>query len=227
MIIAESLLKRRHPFPTLANVFLICGLVLVASGCSSPVGIKPVDIQTAYSLNTESALSVEQPSEASKKVLRRLGLMDRFETEPAAVLAELHAGLKSTGHENRLFALAELSLLHAERTGDRAYFLASAVYAWALLFPGDGSDMQLQPSDPRFRLTYDLYNQGIADGLAAPDDDNEDEDDVQLKPGDYKLPFGTLHLTLDESGMSWGGYRLDRFISTTSLEVSEIGRAHV
>lgn len=217
MTSANSLVKRRRLVPTIADVLLICGLVLVVSGCSSPVGIKHVDMQTAYSLQTESALSVKQPSDASKKVLRRQGLLDRFEAEPAAVLAELHAGLKPSDDEDRLFALAELSLLHAERTGDRAYFLASSVYAWALLFPGDASGMQLQPSDPRFRLTYDLYNQGIAEGLAAPGGDDEEE--VRLAPGDYKLPFGTLHVTLDESGMSWGGYRLDRFISTTTLEV--------
>jgi len=40
--------------------------------------------------------------------------MDRFETEPAKVLAELHAGLKPTDDEDKLFALAELSLLHAQ-----------------------------------------------------------------------------------------------------------------
>ena len=91
--------------------------------------MQPVDIQTAYRIHTESALSVGQPSEPSKMVLRRLGLLDRFDKEPAAVLAELHGGLSPAGDEDRLFALAELSFLHGERTGDRAHFLASAVYA--------------------------------------------------------------------------------------------------
>lgn len=214
---AVSSLKWRRVISTIAEIVLISGLALIVSGCATPVGVKHVDIQTAYSLNTESALSVGQPSEASKTVLRRNGLLDRFEAEPETVLAELHAALEPTGDEDRLFALAELSLLHAERTGDRAYFLVSAVYAWALLFPGDDSGVQLEPSDPRFRLTYDLYNQGIAQGLAALD--NEDDHEVRLEPGDYKLPFGTLHVTLDESGLSWGGARLDHFISTTTLGV--------
>ena len=96
--------------------------------------MQPVDIQTAYRIQTESALSVGQPSEPSKTVLRRLGLLDWFDEEPVAVLAELHGGLSPAGDDDRLFALAELSFLHAERTGDRAHFLASAVYAWALLF---------------------------------------------------------------------------------------------
>lgn len=217
MAIAVSLLKRLHFIATIAAMLLISGFALIISGCANPVGVKNVDIQAGYRLQTESALSAGQPSDASQKVLRRNGLLDRFEEEPSRVLAELHAALKPTGDDDRLFALAELSFLHAERTGDRAYFLASAVYAWALLFPGDDSSVQLKPSDPRLRLAYDLYNQGVAQGLAAPDD--EDDHEVRLEPGNYKLPFGTLQVTLDKSGLTWGGYRLDHFISTSTLAV--------
>jgi pimeloyl-ACP methyl ester carboxylesterase len=217
---AASLLKRLHFIKTIAEMVLISGLTLIISGCASPVGVKNVDIQAGYRLQTESALSVGQPSDASKTVLRRNGLLDRFEAEPATVLAELHAALKPTGDDDRLFALAELSLLHADQTGDRAYFLAAAVYAWALLLPGDDSEVQLKPSDPRFRLAYDLYNQGVAQGLAAPGD--EDDHEVRLEPGEYQLPFGTLQVTLDKSGLTWGGYRLDHFISTSTLAVHGI-----
>jgi pimeloyl-ACP methyl ester carboxylesterase len=193
--------------------------VLLIEGCATPVGIDPVDIQTGYQLNTESALSSGKPSEASKMILRRNGLMDRFETEPAKVLAELHAELKPTGDEDKLFTLAELSLLHAQNTDDHAYFLAAAVYAWSLLFPGDGQTIQFEPSDPRYRLAYDLYNQALAQGLANPEDGDADEVEVQIKPGIYQLPFGTLDLSLDQNGLSWGGYNLEHFVSTAFLEV--------
>jgi pimeloyl-ACP methyl ester carboxylesterase len=199
---------------------IVFGLfVLLIEGCAPPVGIEPVDIQTAYQLNTVSALSARQPSEASKTVLRRNGLIDRFETEPAHVLTELHAGLNPKSDEDKLFALAELSLLHAENTQDQAYFLASAVYAWALLFPGDGEGVRLEASDPRLRLAYDFYNQGLAQGLATRDNDEPDELEVDLKPGNYKLPFGTLSITLDDTGLSWGGYQLRHFVSTSALKV--------
>jgi pimeloyl-ACP methyl ester carboxylesterase len=215
----------------------LTALALALSGCATPVGVKHVDTQTAYRIQTESALAAEQPSEPSKMVLRRLGLLDRFDAEPAAVLAELHRGLSPTGDDDRLFALAELSFLQADRTGDRAYFLASAVYAWALLFPDDATGTQIQPLDPRFRLTYDLYNQAVAKGLAVHSGRNVDpgEDagpgervdpgegssinEVRLASGVHALPFGTLTVSLDESGLSWGGYRLERFIATTALEV--------
>ena len=194
-------------------------IVLLLQGCATPVGIEPVDIQTSYRLNTENALSSGSPSEASKMVLRRNDLMDRFENEPEKVLAELHVELKPSGDEDKLFSLAELSLLHGQKTKDRAYFLAAAVYAWALLFPGDGQTIRFEPSDPRYRLSYDLYNQALAQGLADPDPNHADEVAVELKPGLYRLPFGSLELAMDESGLSWGGYNLEHFISTAFLEI--------
>jgi len=196
---------------------LSVSIALILSGCATPVSVKHVDIQSAYRIQTTSAISSGEPSNASSIVLRQHGLLDRFETEPAVVLAELHKGLEPVDDDDQLFALAELSLLHAQRTHDRAYYLASAVYAWSLLYPGNGTGLQIPPTDPRFRLTYDIYNQAVAQGLAAPGDAEENE--VRLKAGSYKLPFGILQVSLDESGMSWGGYPLDRFISTTALEV--------
>ena len=122
---------------TLAFI-LSTSIALMLSGCTTPVSVKHVDIPTAYRIQTTSAISSGQPSNASSIVLRQHGLQDRFETEPAVVLAELHKSLEPTGDDDQLFALAELSLLHAQHTNDRAYYLASAVYAWSLLYPGDG-----------------------------------------------------------------------------------------
>ncbi len=42
---------------------------------------------------------------------------------------------------------------------------------------------------------------------------------MRLTPGVRKLPFGTLTVSLNDTGLTWGGYRLDRFIPTTTLEV--------
>jgi hypothetical protein len=202
----------------------------VASGCATPVGVSRIEPEAAYRLHAESALSVGQPSEPSRMVLRRLGLLDRFEQDPEAVLADLHRSLAASGDEDRLFALAELSFLHGERSGDQAYFLASAVYAYALLFPGEGARVQLHRSDPRLRLAYDLYNQALAEGLTEkrrtldPSGDTAGAKrtkraEVRLRAGARTLPFGRLDLEIDPSGLTWGGYPLDHFVSTTTLEV--------
>lgn len=194
-------------------------MLILLQGCATPVGTNPVDIQTGYHLNSISALSAGEASEPTKMVLRRNGLLDRFDTEAEAVLAELHASLKSNGDEDKLFALAELSMLHAQQSDDHAYYLAASVYAWSLLFPGDVAGIQLKASDPRYRLAYDFYNQGIAQGLANPEDDDKGEIEVLLKPGEYQLPFGKLTVSVDARGLVWGGYRLEHFISTAAMEV--------
>jgi hypothetical protein len=203
----------------LMRVALFFAVLVFMQGCATPVGTNPVDIQTGYQLNSVNALSAGDASEPTKRVLRRNGLLDRFNTEPETVLAELHASLKPVGDEDKLFALAELSMLHAQQTNDHAYFLAASVYAWSLLFSEESGGMQLKPSDPRYRLVYDLYNQGLAQGLADPDDDDQGEIEVFLQPGDYPLPFGKLTLNVDETGLMWGGYKLERFISTATMDI--------
>ncbi|MCF7971652.1 MAG: alpha/beta hydrolase [Methylococcaceae bacterium] len=202
----------------LTPIILSASIALMLSGCATPVSVDHVDIQTAYSIQTASAISSEQLSNASSIVLKQYGLQDKFKQQPAVVLAKLHKDLKPVGDDNLLFALAELSLFHAQRSNDRAYYLASAVYAWSLLYPENGSHMQIPPTDPRFRLSYDIYNQAVTKGLEAPK--NSKENEVSLRAGTYRLPFGTLEISVDETGMSWGGYPLDRFISTTALEVN-------
>jgi pimeloyl-ACP methyl ester carboxylesterase len=208
-----------RPFAEILGLSILGFVFLLIEGCATPVGVEPVDLQTGYRLNTENALSTGEPSEASKKVLRRNGLMDRFEDEPEKVLADLHAELKPADDENKLFTLAELSLLHAQQTNNPAYFLAAAVYAWSLLFPDEDQSVRIRASDPRYRLAYDIYNQALAQGLAKPDGSEADEVEVQIKPGTYLLPFGTLELTLDETGLTWGGYHLEHFVSTAAMEI--------
>jgi hypothetical protein len=185
-------------------------LVLLAAACATPVGVTRVDTQTAHQLLAQSAIANARPSEASQRMLRRFGLLERFDDDPAGVLAELHRGFLVLGGEDGLFALAELSFLHAGRSGDRSYYLAAAVYAYALLFPGPGQAVDLDPSDPRLRLAYDLYNFGLAGGLGQPD-----REELDVTPGARRLPFGYLALAVDEA--TWLGYRLERFVPSASL----------
>ena len=93
-------------------------------------------------------------------------------------------------------ALAGLSFFHAKQSKERSYYLASTVYAYAYLFPevhGTPPDRV----DPRLRLTVDLYNRALTRGLASPDGQ-----EVRLKAGRHKLPFGELEITLDEATLT-------------------------
>jgi pimeloyl-ACP methyl ester carboxylesterase len=197
--------------------FVAIALLLGACASTSPVGITRVDTQTGYRVHSQNALSADRLSDASQTVLRRFGLLDRFDTDPAGVLTRLHTDVGASGEDDRLFALAELSLLYGMHTGDRARMLAAAIYSYALLFPGNGSAVTFHPSDPRVRLAYEIYNAGLAQGLMSPTAEH-----VQVEGGSHALPFGTLNLGVTDAALDWGGYRLEKFISTTTLETRGI-----
>lgn len=227
---------------------LVVLALIIVEACSTPVGIQRVGTREAHSVLTANVLSSGTPSTYSLQMLARQDLLEQFETDPEGALATLHARLQSMLAQDSpllsypLFALAELSFLHAEQLKqhraaqreqchtqkgkgcppedhkavekDRAYYLAAAVYAYALLFPEDQQVAPLDPSDPRLRLTYDLYNRGLAEGLASADGK-----EVVLRSGRYPLPFGTLEIENTTAEFAWAGYPLEHFVPAANLEV--------
>jgi pimeloyl-ACP methyl ester carboxylesterase len=143
-------------------------------------------------------------------VLSRLGLSN-FRADPVGTLAALHEATLEEMNEDRLFALAEYSFLHAQHRRSRAYFIAASVYAFAFLYPEDGSEPP-NAFDPRLRTAVDLYNRSIARALVA----NSEE---LLPEGVFPFHLGTLELSVDESGLEWGDRRLDHFVPAAELEV--------
>src|SRR6202040_4365111 len=129
----------------------------------------------------------------------RNALGQRFKSDPELALAELNSGLGKPDERDRLFALSELSFAHAEESGKESYYLASAAYAYAFLFPATPADAP-GPYDPRLRLAVDLYNRGVAFGLAS-----KDGKEVDLSERQLSLPFGSLDLRVDPEGFNYGG----------------------
>lgn len=201
---------RRAPLRISLLILLAATLGACASG--PPVGATHMDARTAHRHLTMSALSSGQPSATSEQLLRRLGLFERFANDAAATLAELH-GTLAPDDDERLFALAELSYLHGQQREDRAHLLAAAVYAWAYLFPSDPGRAP-EPFDPRLRAAADLYNRGLAGGLASGEGL-----DVRLDAHSATLPFGTIDIARKTPVFSWAGYELVRFRSATDLRV--------
>ncbi len=191
----------------------LVALLCLVSACATPIGVTRMDAVAAQQILTANALSAGEQSSFSKQVLHRLDLHERFESDPVGALQAIQKGLPPKEAENRIFALAELSFLHAQKSGDRPYYLAAVVYAYAYLFPGeDGARPNI--IDPRLRLAVDLYNRGLTAAFASPDGEQ-----VMLKGGRFPLPFGELDIKLDEKGFTWAGYRLDRFVAAAELDV--------
>jgi pimeloyl-ACP methyl ester carboxylesterase len=188
-------------------------IALLTSGCASPVGVSRLNEQAAHRQLNSNVLSANKPSAYSTQLLERTALSRRYQKEPEAVLAELNSGLGKADERDRLFALAELSFAYAEKSQNQSYFLASAAYAYAFVFPADPGDAP-GPYDPRVRLAVDLYNRGIALGLAT-----SDHKEVDLSERQLSLPFGSLSLTADPVGFSYGGNHLTHFVSLADLKV--------
>ncbi|MDO8942788.1 MAG: hypothetical protein Q7U75_06365 [Desulfobacterales bacterium] len=175
--------------------------VLSLSGCATPVGVRHLDSKEANRRLTESVLSGDKLSAPTLQILNRAGLEKKFQKEPAEVIAALHKSISTAREADRLFALAELSFLHATKSGDRAHFLAAAVYAYAFLFPQDPVESP-DSFDPRLRTAVDLYNQGIAEGFTE-----KESGQVVLQAGTYRLPCGELVVRIDPSEFRWGPFR--------------------
>jgi hypothetical protein len=193
---------------------LVCALAAAGPGCSSPpVGVSFDDPRDVHRELTSNVLTSGRPSERSLQFLQRAGLSEAYRKDPAGTLATIHAGLAARGDHRRLFALAELSFDYGTRSGRTEYFAAAVVYAYALLFPG-GEEELLDPSDPRYRLAFDLYNRGLTEGLPRGTGH-----EITIQGGRFPAPFGTVDVAFDDSELLWAGHRLGPFLPAADLAV--------
>ena len=170
-----------------SSAFLaILGLALLASACATPVAISTASPRAIHRYLTQNALSTNEPSMFSLIELRRYDLLDAFADDPDAALARLHElALEQGLPPEALFALAELSFLRAEQVHDPGRFGASALYAWAFLFPEE-QRAPLDALDPRSRVAADLYNRALASAFQR-----EPGGAVVLREGGLPCPSGT------------------------------------
>jgi len=178
------------------------GLLLTA-GCETPVGVDRLDAGTAQRQLTANALTADELSPSARNVLRRWVLSERYDDDPAGAIAALHTIAEDgRGDEDEVITLAEMAYLYGERTHQRPYFLAAAIYSFAFLFPEKGLQPP-SPYDPRLRLAADLYSLGIIHAFASADDAT-----VDFTSGSYGLPFGRVHVAVNPAGFEWHNRRV-------------------
>ena len=197
------------------GMFIGVLVIITAAGCAAPFGVRHASPKAVHRALTGSVLSTGELSGFSEIALRRNNLVERFDDKPEEALAALreHVIDEADGTQD-LFALAELSFFHAERSKRKPHFLAAAVYAYAYLFPAEKTK-EPDPFDSRFRLACDLYNRALTEAFKSTDGER-----VQLAAGTYVLPFGTLTVDFDESQLLWGNRRLTDFVPIGELEVT-------
>ena len=193
---------------------LLGALWLTAAACASPVGAVRVDPVVAQRQLSRSATTTGEPSWPTRNHLAEHGLLEAFDTQPEAAIAELHRAMVATGGDSGLlFALAELSFLHGRAAKNPTFHLAAAVYAYAFLFPEE-SGVTVGRFDPRLRIAADLYNLALTGAFAS-----KDRSEVVLRGGTFTLPFGPIEVAFDPASLRAGDRELYRFTPTEELEV--------
>ncbi len=203
----------------LSGAFAAAALVLLGGlsvGCATPVGVDRVSLRYVDRELSENLLTGDRPSAPSREYLERLALTELYGQRPREALEQLRLGLGRLDERGRLFALSELSFGLAEKSGDRGDYLASALYAYAFLFPDDAS---LGPTayDGRLRLALELYNNAIAEGLASKD--SRDGLHLDLTPRTIELPFGRFVLSSSMGDFRYGGYRIADAVSLADVKI--------
>src|SRR4051794_32984627 len=192
---------------------LLFGMVLAA--CSAPVKVERVSLRTAYEDLNRTALSSNQLSEATRTVLRRAALLDTFDAQPDAAIAELRTQAIATGmHWPDLYALSEMNYFEGRRTRSKAQLLASALYAYAVLFPSGNADKP-SPYTAQFQHATNFYNLALTQVLSGAGAEGV----ANLQSSRHDLPFGTMDVTVDQASLTFAGRSLTSFVPTMNLEV--------
>jgi pimeloyl-ACP methyl ester carboxylesterase len=198
-----------------ATALALLAVAVLATACaSSPVRVIQEDATETHRRLIRSALSHNELSTFSHTVLLEANLDRLYADDPEKALQQLHdIAVSGSGGPRQLFAVAEASFLHAERTDKPSYHLAAAVYAWTYLFPEDRSEAP-NPFDPRFRLAANLYNLGLTAALQSKEGGK-----VVLRGGLFELPFGELTVAFDPAQLQWQGRGMTTFTPVAEYRV--------
>lgn len=181
-------------------------VLLTAAACSVPIRAEHAEPEEVYVTLRESALTGDDPSVDALLALERAGLLAVWEDDPDRALIELHdaAVLKDT--RQRLYGLAELSLVRGQRTGESRWHLGAAVYAYLFLF-GDADVPPPSAFDTRFRRACDIYERGLAGAFG----DGEEDGRFVPQGGLLELPVGVLDVELPSATVGIGEATFDTF----------------
>lgn len=212
---------RRAP----ALVIIVAAMSWLA-GCAHPFSAEKMPASVAYREATATALDGKIYSSATRLVLHRFDLLERFKKNPAETLQWLHDKAQVDDRRDLMFALAELSYLHGETLHRNRrlkpweprlaqdYFLCSTIYAYIYLASHDRQRAELL--DPKVSVAVSLYNRALSRGFVPASDTNGI---VVLAGGLRKLPPGTVKVEFSQPGFPWDLKHVDHFLAADDFVV--------
>jgi len=197
------------------NAISALAVTILLGACAAPIGIRIEDPREVQLYLTRSALTGDEPSDASLNALRRYDLLAAYGHDPDGALAKLHAHALAEGlPPDALFALAELSFLRAEDTKRQAQYGATVVYAYAFLFPED-ERARPAPLDPRERIAADLYNRALTLSFVRTK-----KGTIAVSGGRVvELPFGRISVSRPPDMLEMDGAELYDLQPVAEIEV--------
>ena len=190
-------------------------LVLLLAACTTPIGVWQAGSDSTNRTLAANLLSTGELSAFTENVLHLHALSATDEEGALAALQALHeAAAKDDFPPAELFALSELAFQHAERRKDEAYYLATAAYSYAFLFPDELTADRPNDFDPKLRWAADLYNRAVTAAFAS-----EKGAGFEPRPLDLEVPFGTMSVDFDHSQLNWHDRRLVDFVPVADLEI--------
>jgi pimeloyl-ACP methyl ester carboxylesterase len=192
-------------------------LLAFALGCATPVGIKRTSLRDVDRELVENAITGDKPILIATQFLERLGLTKLYDENPRQALEKLREGLGGIDEHDRVLAMSELWFAAARKGDDRGEYLAAAVFAYAFLFPPTQPSPPASPYDQKTHYALELYNRGIANGLALPESAKGIE--LDPTPRQIQMPFGTFVLSAPKEEFLYGGYRIVHPVALGDLEI--------
>jgi pimeloyl-ACP methyl ester carboxylesterase len=203
---------------------ILCVLVLLlGTGCASPIGVTRVGIDQGYRQITDNALTGSTLSDDTRAVLHRHELWELYRSEPDEALKRLYSIACQDSQRELLFALAEASYAAARKYEDstwvrvhgtmvsgtsasRLHDFAAAVYAYLYLFSADAKPALF---DPHARIACSIYNFGLAKALKR-----QGSNEIELSSRSLQLPMGSVAITTSRAGFPWTEDEFSRFVAS-------------
>jgi pimeloyl-ACP methyl ester carboxylesterase len=207
------------------HLLVLSALCLLLAGCTAPMGADRSSPGAVYRELNRSAITSWDYSPETLQVLHRHELVSSFGKDPAGTLSLLHRKALEDGRRDTLFALSELSYLHARKLDRsvrpgwpedaRDYYLTSALYAYDYLLGDEGKAMA-DPFDDRFRKASDFYNLSVARAFMGKEGTNRI---VHLVSNTRKLPQGTVNIQFSQPGFKWSMEDIAYFLPADEFRV--------
>ncbi len=175
----------------------------------------------------KSVAALDRPSPRTIETLKRYDLEKRFHRDPSSAITILERTVRQDLDGELVFALAELSWIEGKRLDRRKRdaaidcFLDCVAYSFDYLFEPE-LESSRNPSDPRYRVAFDLYNAGLDRLIRAAQSQGKIEPGGTIK---LKIHGKEMNLRVNLQDSPWKAEDVDELLMASDYEVSGLETA--